>query len=653
MATYDADAASGRFLHRVSRHFCRPGSQLRTELAAFAGGGTMGQLLRQEVHVYLLATLDDTVEEAPHRDVSHISARAPASKVAWRAATFRLGQNLDAMDAHKATGGDAGQLLVRHKAVLQMNPQAYRCLRPARMPPATFLDRVYRANQMSLEDWGFLAGVVASSQAGEASGRPTPLVRLMVEYLRAVLRPGQFFSVPLGQPANANLQDTDTLATGEALEAGCRSAHFFQVYDIDVGRKKFIRTSFRQTVRAMAFPASLQTFEVWNGHTYPGQEQHVYPADAPAITDALRLASWPLLRAALRRWPVVEPSDVQGCTALRGSELVAGQHWDLEHPDTPAVVVLGALAKAGWRRQELGGHHVPGGPRVFDVEDYVAMKPYLQCLATLDRLWGRGLLLLPRGETPWYYRCVLLAAQPNSVPLGQPQAIYRNLAGHPADAGGQSGGDSPANDVHELASRANDAQGRESDEDQALASLALPLAQSSQPAGQPLRELGAHSGQQDSEIYGLPSRQPTTGTSSTSSSSSSEPSTPSSFSAPSEEPMASLANPRRDPQPRPAVDTVEGVAILEDVHGVPGQPGHYRRLFARCPVASHNQPGQPACGKRRGTGPAQVSRFGQAEPLAYLGVWLREAGQFPTQKAHVAFRPAPARVQEYMTAHGL
>ncbi len=85
-----------------------------------------------------------------------------------------------------------------------------------------------------------------------------------------------------------------------------------------------------------------------------------------------------------------------------------------------------------------------------------------------------------------------------------------------------------------------------------------------------------------------------------------------------------------------------------------GSTGYYSRYVVRCPLASaeHVGAGCGRCEKKRGTGASQTRAFGELEPVAFLGVWLRAASEFVTRAQHVAFGPSAASVEQYMRDRG-
>ena len=100
-----------------------------------------------------------------------------------------------------------------------------------------------------------------------------------------------------------------------------------------------------------------------------------------------------------------------------------------------------------------------------------------------------------------------------------------------------------------------------------------------------------------------------------------------------------------------AITGIPGLPLLFDEHLTPGQAGHYRRVAVMCPLCDSRHQRDKPCKKYRNIGEAQTS-LGPQEPVAYLAVWAGQAQRFATAKQHIAFRPSPEVVKEYMRSHG-
>ncbi len=113
--------------------------------------------------------------------------------------------------------------------------------------------------------------------------------------------------------------------------------------------------------------------------------------------------------------------------------------------------------------------------------------------------------------------------------------------------------------------------------------------------------------------------------------------------------ISTLKQPKREAVAREAMDVVEGMDIVEDTHGAPGEAGYYRRFVIKCPMLTC---GHPGCEKKRGTGTQQTKAFGEMEPLGYLGAWARRASAFESRSSHVAYNPTRDDVETYMKERG-
>ena len=91
---YDDDVKASREVHRVGHHSVGQGKVgLPGQLARLAPGQGFVEELRSELMAYSLCRIDEACVEAVHRDVSHISHRGVAAKLAYIASSLRLNQN--------------------------------------------------------------------------------------------------------------------------------------------------------------------------------------------------------------------------------------------------------------------------------------------------------------------------------------------------------------------------------------------------------------------------------------------------------------------------------------------------------------------------------------------------------------------------------
>ncbi|MCP4240175.1 MAG: hypothetical protein GY772_06400 [bacterium] len=214
----------------------------------------MSSALRCEVAAYQLCVLDDIVQEAVHRDVTHISARAPASKLAFRAATLRLDQNIELWDAANALGQDTDAAFDHWRTVALCEGQ--RIMRPLRV--ARFLDCVYRGGDVALKDWGALQPVMEATAAETVKERLAEGTKLKEEYLRAVFLQGTVVSFPVGVDAEGAAWHGRPLAEAvAAMERTATAFEYVEVLNSNVATRKLALTARARAIKSMVVPVAV------------------------------------------------------------------------------------------------------------------------------------------------------------------------------------------------------------------------------------------------------------------------------------------------------------------------------------------------------------------------------------------------------------
>ena len=96
---------------------------------------------------------------------------------------------------------------------------------------------------------------------------------------------------------------------------------------------------------------------------------------------------------------------------------------------------------------------------------------------------------------------------------------------------------------------------------------------------------------------------------------------------------------------------LEGFYVSLEEHGEPGQLGSYRRIVVTCPHGEHR--GTRPCMKKRNIGVNQSRQFGELEPFAYLGAWLKARDSFLTTRTeHMRYMQCVDTVRAYAAAQG-
>ena len=428
----DDDTRAGKPPHRVSAYMVGtdPGT-LRAEFVAYVTDRTMARNLRRELVAYALCQLDDTWIEAPHRDQTRLSARAPASSAALRSARWRLDQNLHGYDSFGHSWRQRVlESLYTWKTILNDPTRPKYARRPKRIKSTAAFEMLYRSGAESNRDWGQLKRIMDASLPKPPRAKRRAALRLKIEYMAAALKEGVIFTLPC--PTEAALAAASDLPIGQAalaLEDQQRAEPLaFKVVDLSVKDKKVVSTARAKEVKGSALPVSLQYCGWWRLGAYPagsdGVSHEVYLDGYPSVVDVVALAEWPVLRAGLRSW-ATGPSDVQGCSTMHSPKLVAHELDDMWPLNTPTLSVLDRLRETGWMVGPQPQAHVRGGERIFSVNDASRQKWYLQRLALLDDMLGRWAMPCLRTDQPnKYYACLLLAASPRDVPLGLASKAY-------------------------------------------------------------------------------------------------------------------------------------------------------------------------------------------------------------------------------------
>ena len=124
-------------------------------MESWAAGHALSQTLRMALLSYQWCKLDDTWDEASHRDASRDGSRRSHASQAWISVTLRLQQNLSLWDSFQtATRCRMDGMFKRWTAIGQVEPRRTLALIPRKQPPKVVLQFVYRSGKHALENWG-------------------------------------------------------------------------------------------------------------------------------------------------------------------------------------------------------------------------------------------------------------------------------------------------------------------------------------------------------------------------------------------------------------------------------------------------------------------------------------------------------------------
>jgi len=352
--------------------------------------------------------------------------------------------------------------------------------------------------------------------------------------------------------------------------------------------------------------------------------------------------------------------------------------------------MLEKLLETGW---SIGSSepldHTQDSERCLNASGFIRRKRFLQCLLALENLFSKGLCSLRRGQCATYYSAVLHSDMPATVPIDKPAAFYKTLLE------GKDFDDSDA-EPPELDSVAKPEPKKALAKKRAKPSVTVDISLGESDITSLLRP--AKKARVSSGVLEVPTATadssvppPQMIPSVAASSSSGPPAAPatSSSACASAPPVpvsplpsnscsagAAVPGPPAPAVPPPVPPALAAVAPdglpfplqngyvypllnscikVEVSEGTIRQKDTYTRLVALCPLAGtlhkcgHGK--KNVCQKKRNFGPTQC-RLGPFEPLAYLGVWIKEASQCDSNTSHIHYTPTKEKILAFMKEMG-
>ena len=333
--------------HRVSVHFLQPGSLLRSQVEAFAGGGDVAHFLSAELRSYELAPLDETCSEGAHRDVNNIRTHAPGSEVGWWAASVRLGQNLRAYDDFRGKGllGEFAKVWSSYKSVLQTDRKLSFQLRQFKCGRTDFYRRVYLLGQYAHVDLSWLTNAVTRSSASARGWRADDtdannlcLTDIKCDFLSNSLLPSRFYSIEdwagQAQHPGADLDSFDGLTCFKVVESKIWKAQTIG-YD---------------ELPSLRCPVMIQRFSVASAVRQADSltSMRVFAFGDVEIVDSLNLAPWKDTSSKLLCWNSVLESTCPNCLELGSPVLASAMHQNRLSDSYPAFLMLCDLKRNSW-----------------------------------------------------------------------------------------------------------------------------------------------------------------------------------------------------------------------------------------------------------------------------------------------------------------
>jgi hypothetical protein len=390
-----AATSQGASQHRVTLRFTA--GELRKDMDAWLAGTPLSPRLRLELESYQWCKLDDTWAEATRRDVSRLAKRVTFASQAWQSASLRFQQNLDlwaALDGRARACYHA--FFYRWKAIGHLNPRLVLQLTRRKLSTVAVLHLVYRTGARALEDWPTqLRHALDSATPDDIFPQLLCASQLKVDFLRRVLLPSHVFTLPAVTDADALVAlDGNLLATADAaLHAVAAGAHFLQVVEANVRRRKCARTTTARKWRGMWFPVMLQRFTEVERTDTPMDICTLRPQGALVLWDLLDFATWRVWRGGLRVWqhvPALAGAE-PGTLCVGAPEQLSLVDWGMTAEQTTALVALDKMVHDGWHVGCPSVAHTAATPRTFS-------KPVKKSASsTTGVVWPRWKSLTVRG----------------------------------------------------------------------------------------------------------------------------------------------------------------------------------------------------------------------------------------------------------------
>eukprot|EP00971_Amphidinium_carterae_P348029 6490282-Amphidinium_carterae.1 len=364
----------------------------------------------------------------------------------------------------------------------------------------------------------------------------------------------------------------------------------FECISIDLERKKLVHK-----LSPMRFPMYVQWYEVMLG-SVPDTYLQVKPCGYPELVDGFTLVPWTVASRTLLHWKTKESMDGTVYTVLREPVIASKVDFEVTDPNVSAYRLLAALRAGGWKSGTLE-QHTRGSEKLVVMDGVTQRKNYLRVLLQLPTLFER-IEHISVLQHDLYYYCLLHLQDISQVKPRLRVKDYKQLLEH--------------------------------------ASVGCPLSVAAEIVVATEQEdfeiEGMAADDEDDEVEAAPEGE--------------DPTLPEEQHAEDVEEDTHAARQSLSALGYP--EMVEGERLYLDFN----MRENYARVCVQCPLRSSEHNHRLACKKYRGISDSQKVNFGDKEPIAYLGVWIRHARQSTTRETHVKYNPPLNLVRDYAREHG-
>ena len=358
--------------------------EYRLDLEERARGGPCSERLAEAVAEICNSPLDESAGEGYHRSTHHALTRARNAKSPHLKASTRRKQVTKLLKFFMRFG-EAGRRVIRFewrhwKRILQSTRKLI--WRPRRIKTKQFLERVYRMDAMAEVDWSTVCRRIHAPGQGPAPQARVPArdkktQDLHIEYLLSVMKPLQWYTV---ETPKAGMDEDGN--PEEVVEH-----QHFQVLNIITSKSRphLMPTieSHDDVAMINSFAALIQEVTPKPDIVFEGGGVVVFPDSEPLWKRLQDLGPFHVVRRSLTHYQQTGASaEHAGCVALRQPVRALPMH-PVTDMRCPALSMLAALYRAGWRNVEGRVVHTTLDVGPMDGREAVRMKPYYVVLLQL------------------------------------------------------------------------------------------------------------------------------------------------------------------------------------------------------------------------------------------------------------------------------
>lgn len=367
---------------------------LAGEFHAYRTTQQMGTELELELSTLGNITMDGTSCEAVHGQFANGVGSNSIARMAYRAATVRLEQNVSEHElaCNANMSHRFNKYWTRFKMVLSSKKRSIREGVGVKLNYRPFLQKLYRFGDYAYDDWSLLdksfqkRGRVSMQALGDSQ-------TLKKDFVSYAFKDHVIYSVKTERFS----WPTPPTQTVDEVSQAIVEHNPLQVFQVVSRTPQLMKTSQKKTNASelfCPFRCDVMTFEA-TPEGIPATMM-VTLAGPSRIVDVLAVAEFKKMEGSPQKWRT------QTFTSSDCIQLARPEHWRESVPlplsalTCPAVLMLKDLDKAGWKPGIRDKHHVLSTEnKVLHIAGCSSRPSYLLCLVLLEELKNVGRETLP------------------------------------------------------------------------------------------------------------------------------------------------------------------------------------------------------------------------------------------------------------------